>query len=338
MSAFVTGAGGFLGRSVVWRLFARGEREVRCLIRRPGQAGALRKIAAGFEGARLECVVGDLNTRAALERGLDGADAVFHLAASMKGSFSDMVMGTVVGSKRLIDAHADVNPRAGVTLVSSFAVYGTAVLPPGGLVDENTPLEPRPTQRGAYCYAKLRQERLFREHARENGTPLAVVRPGVVYGPGGVTFSPRVGVQLPGVFLHIGRGNTIPLTYVDNCADAVVLAPRADGGQGAVYNVVDDDLPSAAEYLRAYRHGVRRMRTVTVPYPVMRVVAGWVEGYHRRSRGQLPAFFTRYKTDTNWKPCTFTNARLKSVGWKPLVSTHEGIERTFAFAREHPEG
>ena len=33
-----------------------------------------------------------------------------------------------------------------------------------------------------------------------------------------------VGIGTFGVFLHLGGSNTIPFTYVDNCAEAIVLA------------------------------------------------------------------------------------------------------------------
>jgi nucleoside-diphosphate-sugar epimerase len=61
-----------------------------------------------------------------------------------------------------------------------------------------------------------------------------------------------------------------------------------------------------------------------------------VAGYSRWSKGQLPAAFTPYKTSTSWKPNRFTNARLKALGWRPLVSTDEGLRRTFEHFRLSP--
>lgn len=337
MSVLVTGAGGFLGTAVVRRLLAHGQRPVRCLVRRTDAARRLEALGEEASGGSVECVVGDMRSRPALEAALEGVDCVYHLAAVMKGSFPEMVMGTVVGTRDLLEAMDARAPRARLVLVSSFAVYGTAGLPAGALVDETAPLEPLAAQRGGYAWSKLRQERLVFEHAQQSGRDVVVLRPGVVYGPGGPVFSPRVGVQLPGLFLHLGRRNLIPLTYVDNCAEAVVVAGRNAASAGAVYNVVDDDLVTSAEYLRAYRANVKRIRFLTLPYPLMRVLAGAVEWYHRHSKGQLPAFFTRYKTDTNWKGCTFTNARLRSIGWAPIVSTAEGMRRTFEALREESD-
>src|SRR5690606_2783769 len=103
--------------------------------------------------------------------------------------------------------------------VSSFSVYGIADQPRGVLVDETTPLETQPMRRDPYSQVKLRQEQLFWDYARAHGLSLAVLRPGVIYGPGGGAMSSRVGLNLPGVFLYLGGRNVLPLTYVDNCAE-----------------------------------------------------------------------------------------------------------------------
>ena len=133
-----------------------------------------------------------------------------------------------------------------VVLVSSFGVYGTAGIKRGALVDEDTPLEPNPERRDTYSQAKLRQEKLFRAYQERHGFPLVVVRPGVIYGPGGTPISSRVGLTVPGLFLHLGGRNLLPLTYVDNCAEAIVVAGERGASDGQAYNVVDDDLPTCA--------------------------------------------------------------------------------------------
>ena len=65
------------------------------------------------------------------------------------------------------------------------------------------------------------------EYGQKFGIPYVIVRPGVVYGPGKVNISNRVGIGTFGIFLHLGGSNEIPLTYVDNCAEAIALAGLA---------------------------------------------------------------------------------------------------------------
>ncbi len=48
--------------------------------------------------------------------------------------------------------------------------------------------------------------------------------------------------------MHMGGNGLLPLTYVDNCADAIVLAGLVAGVEGEVFNVVDDDLPRSRAF------------------------------------------------------------------------------------------
>ncbi|WP_437636686.1 NAD(P)-dependent oxidoreductase [Sorangium sp. So ce315] len=333
MKVLVTGSNGFLGSALVDRLLAHGETDIRCLVRPASNRARLEEIEKR-RGAALEVAVGSLATKEAAEHAVEGVDVIYHVAAAMGGAPADMFLNTVVASKNLLEAlvHTGRSPR--VILVSSFGVYGVADLPRGYIVDENTPLESRPAQRDLYSQAKLRQEKLFWEYQARYGFPLTVVRPGVIYGPGGNAFSGRVGMSLFGVFLHLGGRNILPLTYVDNCAEAIAIAGRSEVAKGQVYNVHDDDLPTADVYLARYKREVKPIRSVSVPYFALTGISKLVERYHAHSKGQLPAVFTPYKTATSWKGNRFDNTKLKALGWKQLVSTEEGLQRTFAYLRE----
>jgi nucleoside-diphosphate-sugar epimerase len=334
MKRLVTGGGGFLGRAVMERVLALPGADVRCLVRSPAQADRLRAQAARYPGARLEIVMGNLLSRADVARAVDGVGMIYHLAASLKGSPADIFMNTVVTSNHLLDAVAGA-PRT-IVLISSMGVYGTAGLPRGAVVDERTPLEPHPERRDVYSHAKWRQEKLFRDRAATDGHRLVIIRPGVIYGPGGSPMSARVGLNLFGWFLHLGGGNRIPLTHVENCADAIVIASEHPDAAGHAFNVVDDDIPTSRAYLRRYRREVTSLRAVRIPYPAMVLISRSVESYHRRSRGQLPAVFTRYKTATLWKGTRFDNTKLKCIGWTPRIGTREGMTQSFAHLRANP--
>ena len=332
MTTLVTGASGFVGGALVERLLARGETDLRVTVRPGSRRDRLEAAAARHPQAKLEYVQANLVSRAEAVRAVEGVALVYHLAAAMGGAPADMFLNTVVGSKNLLEAVGDRRPMR-IVLCSSFAVYGVAGLPRGAVVNEDTPLEPHPEKRDVYSQVKLRQERLFREYQEKHGFELVVVRPGVIYGPGGSPFSSRVGLSLFGLFLHLGGRNLLPLSYVDNCAEAIALAGRAPGAAEQAINVHDDDLPTCKAYLDAYREQVRPLRTVSVPLPALQLLSVAVERYHRWSRGQLPAIFTPYKTATAWRGNRFDNAKLKGLGWRQLVPTDEGMRRTFAQLR-----
>ncbi len=74
-----------------------------------------------------------------------------------------------------------------------------------------------------------------------------------------------------------------------------------------VYNVHDDTLPMCREYLRAYKKYVTNVRSVSVPYIGLQLFSKIFTKYHEYSKGQL-----------------------RSIGWRQLVSTDEGLRRSFA--------
>jgi nucleoside-diphosphate-sugar epimerase len=337
MTVLVTGASGFLGTALVERLIARGEKDVRCFLRSDSNRSRLEVLAGRYPDARIDLFVGSLASKESAARALDGVSIVYHLAASLVGAAADIFLNTVVASKHLLEAIAATGRPIRVVLVSSFGVYGVAELPRGQVVDESTPLEPHPERRDLYSQAKLRQEKLFREYQARLGFPLVVLRPGVIYGPRGSRISTRVGLELMGVFLHLGGDNLLPLTYVDNCAEAVAVAGQSPEADGQTFNIVDDDLPTCRQYLARYRKEVKPLHVVRVRYPAMAALSAIVQRYHVFSKGQLPAIFTPYKTATSWGGNRFKNTKLKGLGWRPLVSTDEGVRLTFNYFRANPK-
>jgi nucleoside-diphosphate-sugar epimerase len=331
--ALVTGAAGFLGSRVVARLRARGEVEaVRCL-HRPGSDTGRLEPALSPPGPDAEVLAGNLLSPADCARAVAGVDLVVHCAAGLTGAPATIIQDTVVATRNLLDAVISAGRAPRFVLVSSFGVYGMSGVPEGTVVREDCPLEPHPERRDAYSFAKLRQERLAWEYRARHGLRLTVLRPGVVYGPGGTAVSARVGLRVAGLFLHLGRRNLLPVTFVENCADAIALAAAHPGAEGEVYDVVDDDLPSAGAWLSRYRAEVEPLRVVSLPLGVTRALARALAWYHERSRGQLPAPLTPYRVEALWRSYRYDNAKLKALGWCPAVPTAEGLARTFAALR-----
>lgn len=337
MKILITGAGGFLGKAIIERLLAHGQTDLRCMLRDLSKRRGLEAIAARHPEARLEFVTANLRNPAEIVPTVAGCEMVIHAAAALKGSPAEMFLDSVVASRNLLEVVVNELRPIRVVLVSSFGAMGVAEMQRGAMIDEGTPLERHPEQRDVYSHSKLRQEQLFWEYHEKYGFELVVLRPGVIYGPGGGHFSNRVGLNLFGRFLHLGGKNLLPLTYVDNCAEAIVVAALYEGANGQVYNVVDDDLVTSRQYLALYKSRVRPVRSIPVPYFALMWGSRMIERYSQRSRGQLPAIFTPYKTRAMWAGNHFSNAKLKSIGWRPLISTREGLERAFTAFRQEPE-
>ncbi len=331
MKVLVTGSNGFLGSALVKRLLETGVKEIRCFVREGSNRARLDLLKERFPSAQIEYYTGTLNSHEDPLGAVKGVDIVYHLAASLGGAPADMFLNTVVASKNLLEAIVTENPTIPLVHISSFSVYGVAHLPKGYTITEETPLENHPERRDPYAFVKWYQEKLLLEYQQRHGFPLIILRPGVIYGPHGSALSGRVGLQLGSIFLHLGGSNILPLSYVENCADAIITAAEHPVSGVSIYNVHDDDLPSSRSYLRAYQREVKRLHPLPIPYPLLQLISKGVEWYHGYSKGQLPAIFTPYKSANLWKGNRFDNSKIKSIGWRQRIPTAEGMRRTFDY-------
>src|SRR5438445_4589884 len=266
-SILITGATGFIGSRLVESLLDRGFRNLRCFARPSSEVARVEAIAGRRGGARVEVIKGNLLSREDCVTATKDVAVIFHLAAGRgEKSFPEAFMNSVITTRNLLEASLRETCLRRFVNISSFAVYSNTQKPRWRLLDESCPVETRPELRGeAYCFAKVKQDELVTEYGRRFGIPYVIVRPGYVYGPGHEEISARVGIGTFGVFLHLGGWNTLPFTYVDNCAEAIALAGLKKGVEGKVFNVVDDELPSSRRFLRLYKQNVRRFASIGVP-------------------------------------------------------------------------
>jgi len=330
----VTGATGFLGARVVASLMEHGFSDVRCLAR---PSSDLERLEAVMRAHHVDVIRGNLLSPDDCERAVRDVAVIYHLAAGTgEKSFADAFLNSVVTTRNLLDAARGSAHLKRFVSISSFAVYTNRDARSRRRLDELCAVEDRPELRGeAYCFAKARQDALVGEYGKARGIPYVLVRPGVVYGPGVTGITRRIGSGAFGIFLHLGGSNVIPLTYVDNCAEAIVLAGIRNGVDGEALNVVDDDLPTSRQFLRLYKTHVRAFRSIPVPRPASYALCALWEAYSAWSEGQLPPVFNRRAWHAYWKGNAYTNAKAKRLlGWTPRVPTAEGLRRYFESLRE----
>lgn len=328
MKVLVTGASGFLGTATVDAMHAAGH-EVVALVRPTADTTRL-----GWSELGITTIVGDLRQPGDWTDAVKAVDAVVHLAAAPSGGLSEQFAGTVLATERLLGA-LDLDALTRFVHVSSLSVYDFTAPATGGALDESTLLEPRPAARDAYTITKLEQERLVRETVKSD--QLVVVRPGAIYGPG-KEWDHGAALRAGRFALVAASGARMRLTFVTNCADALVAALVAPGAAGGTFNVVDDDLPTHGEFFRACRRaGATPARGITVPWAAFRAVGLAVHVVNRllfRGRARLPEVVDRRRQTARWRPLNYPNVAARTgLKWKPRVELEDGVAAMVAGRR-----
>ena len=329
----VTGAGGFVGAKVVEALLAKGFFNLRCFVRPSSRLGRLQEVLERANAkSQVELISGDLLSGDDCRRAAAGATVTYHLAAGIDKSFAGAFMNSAIATRNLIEALIEAGATKRFVNVSSFAVYSNLTLERGAVLDENSPLEDAPQERfDAYGFGKLKQEEIVRDYGAKKNFPYVILRPGSIFGPGNPSISGRVGVDTFGFFIHAGGENQLPLTYVDNCAEAIVLAGLTPGINGEIFNVVDDELPTSREFFQAYKKSTGAKFSLSVPYSVASALCRVWEKYARWSNGQLPPVFNRRRCAAEWKGNRFPNQKIRErLGWVPKIGLAQAMESYLA--------
>jgi predicted dehydrogenase/nucleoside-diphosphate-sugar epimerase len=309
----VTGASGGLGSALVERLRAEGRR-VRVFVRREPD-----RLPEGVEVA-----FGDLADPEAVRRALEGAEVVYHIGAAMKGGAAEHEGATVAGTRNVIEACRERPPRL-LVHTSSLSVIDWAGAPDFAPVDEDTPDEPRPAERGVYTRAKLEAERMVRSAAREGALRAVIVRPGQIFGRRIPVLTPAVARRLGGRLVVLGDGELpLPLVYIDDVVDALLAAERGPLKAGEVIQIVDPEVVTQNEVLAAVAGAGARV--IRVPRRAV-FAAGKASELLLAPLGRASPLGT-YRLRSALALRRFSAARAQQLlGWHPRVGVREGLKR-----------
>jgi nucleoside-diphosphate-sugar epimerase len=228
VKAFVTGGTGFIGERLVQRLRDRGD-DVVALVRSPEKAAKLEQLGATL-------VQGDLSSTDAIRAGIEGCDAVFHVAAIYKvgipkSEHEAMYDANVRGTERVLDAAFQAGVSR-IVYVSTVNVFGNT----GGKVVDESYERPGDDYLSYYDETKYLSHQVAKERIAK-GAPIVIVQPGGVYGPGdhsevgNVIDQTRTGKLRALPFAGLG----LNLVYVDDVADGILLAyDKGEVGQSYV--------------------------------------------------------------------------------------------------------
>jgi nucleoside-diphosphate-sugar epimerase len=273
MKIFVAGATGALGRQLVPRLVAAGH-EVTGMTRSERKLGAVRQmgatpvladaldadaVASAVAQAEPEVIVHELT---AIPETLDMRhfDRDFALTNRLRTEGTDHLLsaGRAVGVKRFV-----AQSFAGWT----FARAGAAVK------SEDDALDPNPVAAMRESFDAIRH--LEDAVIGADWTEGIVLRYGGLYGPG--TSLERGAAQLEMIrkrkFPVVGDGAGVwSFVHVEDAAEATVAA--IERGDRGIYNIVDDDPASVAQWLPALAQTIGAPKPWHVPRVLGRMLAG----------------------------------------------------------------
>jgi dihydroflavonol-4-reductase len=216
MKAFVTGGTGFIGKSLVQKLVKRNY-DVYALVR--SEQGATEMQVAGAHP-----VIGDITEVESMRPAMTGSDVVFHIAAWYKIGSPDWLEAeqiNVQGTRNVLEL-ADELAVSRIVYTSTVAVFGDTH---GVLADESyyKPGEPFLTE---YDRTKWKAHYEVAVPLIEQGAPVIIVQPGVVYGPGDHSLVGDLMIrfykgQLP---IFPAPEEMVTFAYVDDIAEGHILA------------------------------------------------------------------------------------------------------------------
>lgn len=323
MQTLITGGNGFVGRYIVEQLLARGDR-VRVLGR-----GSYPELAA--LGA--ECVRADLaapDTSGALASAMRGVEVIFHVAAKagVWGSFDDFYRNNVTATQRVVRAAERAGVPKLVYTSSPSVAIGEADLEG---VDESTPYPER--YLAPYPQTKAMAERFVLARTELATT---AIRPHLIWGPRDPHIFPRLLARArSGRLAQIGDGtNLVDVTYVENCAEAHILAADRLGERsplrGRAYFIGQERPVNLWQFINEVvtRAGLKPVRRKLSLATALRLAGAMEATYRALGIGAEPPLTRLAVTQMARSHWFDHSAAQRDFGYGPRISIEEGLRRT----------
>lgn len=235
----VIGASGFLGSHVTRELVARGDDDVRVLIRTTSSTRAI-------EGLPVDVRYGDVADAGALAAAMAGCDVVYYCVVDARPWLRDpepLWRTNVEGLRTVLDVAA----QAGLSRFVFTSTIGTIGLVDDGLADESTAHNWGDVG-GAYIASRVAAERLLLDYCAEKGLPGVAMCVANTYGPGDWLPTPHGGLlaaAVRGKLPFYIDGYEAEVVGVEDAARALILAGER-GRPGHRY-IVSERFMSARE-------------------------------------------------------------------------------------------
>ncbi len=324
MTILVTGATGFLGGALVTELVKQNQ-PVRILARD-------KQKAHDQFGDAVTVIPGEITDIKQVEQAVDGATIIYHLVGRLYHPSvpTELYRRThVEGTRILLNACKGQSQLQRIVHCSTTGVHGVTGKTPAAEDASFAPTNP-------YEATKLEGELLALQAYKEDGLPISVARPGLVYGPGDLHLLGFFASIKKGLFRVIDGGKALlhPV-YIDDMTAAFMLCAERPEALGRSYNIAGERPVSIRELSTAIAHSLgKELPKGSIPLwlanlasDIFAIIPGF-KGEH------APLTRSRVKFLTNSRVYDITRAKTE-LGYTPKVDLEEGMNRTATWYAKH---
>lgn len=324
MRILITGANGFVGRSLYHALMQAGN-IMRGTVRQHRQCTGL---ISEKEVAKDIIAVGNIGPYTDWSEALEGIDVVIHVAGRAH-ILHDTESNPLAAFRHVNTAGTERLAWASVERGVRRFVYISSIGVNGNLTSEAAFTEwDAPKPHNDYALSKWEAEQVLQRIAAKSGIEVVVVRPPLVYGPG-------VKANFFRLLKWVERSIPLPLASVDNRRSLVALDNLVDllvhcvqhpGAAGETFLVSDGEDLSTPELIRQIAAKMDRPARLTpCPTGLLRL------GAHLLGKGtMLEQLCGSLQVDISKAE--------QILGWKPPVSVDEALSKTVDWYLEEKEG
>jgi 2-alkyl-3-oxoalkanoate reductase len=325
----VTGGGGFLGKAIVKRLIEQGDHV----------SSFCRSHYPALEPLEVKQICGDITDKVAVEKAVRGMEIVFHTAAKpgVWGTYEGFYRPNVMGTQNIINACLKLHVPYLIHTSSPSVIFDGSDMEG---VDESIPYPDH--YQAHYPKTKAMAEKAVKKISPELGT--ICLRPHLIWGPEDNHLVPRILARAKaGRLIRVGKGkNKVDVTYIDNAADAHVLAAQRlsenPGLSGRVYFISQAEPIPLWDMVNAIliAGGLSPVKRSISPHAAY-LIGACFERLFKIFRIQNEPPMTRFLAEELAKAHWFDiSAAKRDLGYHPRVSTQEGLKKLEEWLSENP--
>ena len=324
MTTLVTGATGFLGSALV-RELVKQQQDVRILARN------VQKARSQF-GETITIVPGEITDPVRVQQAVDGVTGIYHLVGRLYHPSvpTDLYRRThVEGTRTLLDACRQQKQLQHIVHCSTTGVYGVTGNTPA---NEDAPFAPT----NLYEATKLESELLALKAYREQGLPVSIIRPGLVYGPGDLHLLGFFASIQKGLFRAIDGGKALlhPV-YIDDVTRAFQFCAMHPKALGRCYTIAGAQAVTIRELATVIAHALdRELPPGNIPLWLAHLAADIFTVIPGFQGERAPLTHSRVKFLTQSRVYSIERAR-NELGYVPQVELDKGIQQTVLWYRKH---